>query len=122
MKRFILITIIIFTFISCDFFATPSVYFNLDNKSSRLVESIIISNGSDTINIKQLPADSYKRTELKWKKQKTEGSYMIQGRVMNRDTTINIGYFDALWPSKNIEYNVVFTDSIDIKVYSKVVE
>ena len=91
--------------------------FNVENKSEKKIDSIIISNGYDKVKIESLNKNKLKKVYLKFikEKPKSDGSFFID--VFPNNVRKDFGYYtNGIIPSYS--YNISLEkDSIIIKEY-----
>ena len=113
-KKLIILTLFLSFFFSCD---NKGMLFELENKSQKKIDSIIISNGYDEIKIKNLYKNKTRKVYLKFVKQKpkSDGSFFI--KVFPNNLRKNFGYYsNGIVPSYS--YNIFLkNDSISIEEY-----
>jgi hypothetical protein len=113
-KTVIVLAFFLSFFISCD---NKGMLFELENKSQKKIDSIIISNGYDEVKIKSLYKNKPKKVYLKFVKEKpkSDGSFFIE--VFPSNLRKNFGYYsNGITPSYS--YNIFLEeDSITIKEY-----
>ena len=113
-KKVIILAFFLSFFFSCD---NKGMLFELENKSQKKIDSIIISNGYDEIKIKNLYKNKTRKVYLKFVKQKpkSEGSFFI--KVFPNNLRKNFGYYSSgIIPSYS--YNIFLKDdSISIKEF-----
>ena len=113
-KKVIILAFFLSFFFSFD---NKGMLFELENKSQKKIDSIIISNGYDEIKIKNLYKNKTRKVYLKFVKQKpkSDGSFFI--KVFPNNLRKNFGYYSSgIVPSYS--YNILLKDdTISIKEF-----
>jgi hypothetical protein len=113
-KKVIILAFFLSLFFSCD---KKGMLFELENKSQKKIDSIIISNGYDELKIKNLHKNKTRKVYLKFVKHKpkSDGSFFI--KVFPNNLRKNFGYYsNGIVPSYS--YNIFLEDdSITIEEY-----